>query len=147
MVNLKWQRQNKSNKDNQSENLNFVGGESMNLMNLINELVTDRRAVIAAACRVQLRGRFFLIIELEIGSGANEIERVFVIEISRALFNALAGRVDLCEVRNDLPTPPQGTTLELRCTFVLGNEAFIVFEIENMRDRLVIVRSELCTVI
>lgn len=124
-------------------------GEFMNSINEVNEYLHChcRGAVIGAVCRVQLQGRFFLLVELEIGSGPNEIERVIVIEISQALFNALAGRVDLCEVRTTLPNTPPGTTLDLLCTFVLGNEAFIVFEIENRNERLVIVRSPLCTVI
>lgn len=119
----------------------------MNLENLINQLISDRNIVIGAICRVRIDGNFFLIVDFEIGTGPNAIDRIIVIQISQALFTALIGNVPVCEVRDTIPTPPQGTTLQLRCTFVVGNEAFIVFEIENAMDRIVIVRSDLCTVI
>ena len=128
---------------------NNIADEMNTINNQINNRFSNQGVVIAAQCRVELQGRFFLLLELEAGSGMNEIERVIIIEISRALFNALQGRVELCTVRNTLPTVPAGRTLDLLCTFVIGNVAYIVFEIEgmNMRDMLVIVASPLCTII
>lgn len=137
-------------------NLKFKIGGEFNMFNNIDEemynfnnCVGNQGVVISAQCRVEIQGRFFLLLELEVGSGMNELERVLVLEISRALFNLLQGRVDLCEIRNTLPTVPPGGTLEIRCTFVIGNVAYIVFEIEgvSVRDRLVIVRSPLCDII
>lgn len=115
--------------------------------NAVCDLVGNAGVGIGALCRVEIQGRFFLLVEIEIGRGMNELEHVIVIEITRALFNALQGRVDLCQVLNNVPTPPHGSVLELQCTFIVGNEAFIIFEIENRNERLVIVRSPLCTVI
>lgn len=115
--------------------------------NAVSNLVGNIGVGIGSLCRVEIQGRFFLLVEIEVGSGANQIEEVIVLEITRVLFNALQGSVDLCQVLNDIPTPPAGSTLELRCTFIVGNEAFIVLEIENMMERLVVVRSPLCTVI
>lgn len=134
-------------------NLDLGGNLSMNNMDLVNQIVgshvgCNRMVRIGAACVVQIGARFFLLVELEIGMGANEMEQVLVIEISAALFNALRNAgVMVCEIRNTVPTPPAGSTLELQCTFIVGNEAFIIFEIENMQERLVIVRSPLCTII
>ncbi|WML33179.1 hypothetical protein [Clostridium sp. OS1-26] len=98
---------------------------------------------LGAQCIVQIGTRFFLLVELE-----TPIERVIVIEITAAQFAALrAAGVPVCPILNAVPTAVAGTTVELQCTFIVDDEAFIVFEIENARERLVLVRSPLCTVI
>lgn len=104
----------------------------------------DPAVTLGAQCIVQIDGRFFLLVEIE-----TPVERVIVIAITAAQFTALrlAG-VPVCPIVNQVPTAVAGTTVELRCTFIVGNEAFIVFEIEsNTMERLIIVRSPLCTII
>lgn len=98
---------------------------------------------LGAQCIVQIGTRFFFLVELEL-----PVERVIVIEITANEFALLrTAGVPVCPILTAVPTPVAGTTVELRCTFIVGEEAFIVFEIENARERLVIVRSPLCPII
>ncbi|MBC2582358.1 spore coat protein [Clostridium sp. DJ247] len=95
---------------------------------------------IISECVAEINGRFFLLIKIEIGN----IEQVVVIRISRALAILLI-RSGIRECNPQINIPPQG---DLICTFVVGNEAFLVFNVETTTtDRLVIVRSPLCQII
>ncbi|MGE5629704.1 MAG: hypothetical protein ACM3TR_01255 [Caulobacteraceae bacterium] len=53
----------------------------------------------------------------------------------------------MCQIVTTIPTPTPGTEVNLLCVFVVGNFAFLVFDVENRADRLVLVRVPLCTVI
>lgn len=131
-----------NNFENESNNVGEEGNMAMDFSGISG-------FVISSACRVRIQNRFFLLIEIEKGTGPNRIERLLIFEINQALFNALVGIVPECEVLNELPMVPQGRTLDLLCSFEVNNVIYIVFEIEGMGapDRLVIVRSPRCSII
>lgn len=132
--------------NNFENEFNNVGGES----NMIKDSCGISGFVISAACRVRLQNRFFLLIQIERGTGANRVERFLIFQISQNLFNELAGLVPECGVfEGELPTVPAGRTLELLCSFEVNNVIYIVFEIERagVPDELVIVRSPRCNII
>ncbi|MBU5440338.1 hypothetical protein KQI42_20285 [Tissierella sp. MSJ-40] len=100
---------------------------------------------IGATCVAQIDGRFFLLIEIEIDVLGNVIEEVIIIEITAAQAAALiAAGVMRCQIVDTIPT---GREVELICAFVVGTNVFLVFNVENMTDRLVLVRVPLCTII
>lgn len=108
----------------------------------------ERVISIGATCIAEINGRFFLLVEIEIEAGREEIEQVIVIRITAAQAQALlrAG-VERCTIVTEIPTSRAGVEVELICVFVVGNFAFLVFDVENNFDRLVLVRVPLCTVI
>jgi hypothetical protein len=103
---------------------------------------------IGATCIAEIEGQFFLLVEIEIEIAGQEIEQVIVIRISSAQADILlrAG-IERCTIVTTIPTPTQGVEVNLICVFVVGNFAFLVFDVENTTDRLVLVRVPLCTVI
>ncbi|CAK7083511.1 hypothetical protein [Tissierella sp.] len=101
--------------------------------------------MIGATCVAQIDGRFFLLIEIEIDVMGNEREEVIIFEITAAQAAALiASGVMRCQIVNTIPT---GREVNLICAFVVGQNAFLVFNVENATDRLVLVRVPLCTII
>lgn len=104
----------------------------------------ERLIRLGARCIANIDGQFFLLIEIEIG----EREEVIVIRITpeeaRALMRA---GIETCRIVTEIPTPTPGREVELICAFVVGNNAFLVFDVENTTDELVLVRVPLCTVI
>jgi hypothetical protein len=100
---------------------------------------------IGATCVARIDNRFFLLIEIEIDVPGTEIEEVIIMEITAAQAAALiAAGVMRCQIVDRIPT---GTEVELICAFVVGTNVFLVFNVENMTDRLVLVRVPLCTII
>ena len=87
----------------------------------------------------------FLLIEIEINVPGREIEEVIITEITSAQAVVLITEgVMRCQIVDIIPT---GRGANLICTFVVGTNVFLVFNIENMTDRLVLVRVPLCTII
>lgn len=133
-------------------------GQEEEVMNVVkanrHQLTEDVRCSlervirIGATCIAEINGRFFLLVEIEIGVAGEEIEQVIVIRITAAQAQALlrAG-VERCTIVTEIPTSRAGVEVELICVFVVGNFAFLVFDVENNFDRLVLVRVPLCTVI
>lgn len=108
--------------------------------NRVNDIIS-----IGATCVAQISGRFFLLIEIEIDVAGREIEEVIIIEITSAQAAALiAAGVMRCQIVNTIPT---GREANLICAFVVGENVFLVFNVENEIDRLVLVRVPLCTII
>ncbi|MEW8972553.1 MAG: hypothetical protein AB2375_00035 [Tissierellaceae bacterium] len=102
---------------------------------------------IGATCVTQIDGRFFLLVEIEIGVVDNEREEVIIFEITAAEAAALiAAGVMRCQIVTTIPTPGSGEEVNLICVFVVGQNAFLVFNVENATDRLVLVRVPLCTI-
>ncbi|QUH20290.1 spore coat protein [Alkaliphilus sp. B6464] len=98
---------------------------------------------IGATCVAQIDGRFFLIIEIEIEIMGFVREEVIIMEISAAQAVALiASGVMRCQIVTTIP--PRGNLI---CAFVVGQNAFLIFNVENSTDRLVLVRVPLCTII
>lgn len=103
---------------------------------------------IGAQCIVEIQRHYFLLVELEAKSGRKEFERVIVLELSPAAYEFLREKgVKMCEVKDKVPEIP-GKRLELKCTFVVGNQAFIIFEAEGYCgcDKLIVVKSPLCCI-
>ncbi|OZV11301.1 hypothetical protein CIW83_15080 [Tissierella sp. P1] len=104
--------------------------------------------MIGATCVAQIDGRFFLLIEIEIEVMGFEREEVIIFQITAAQAAALiAAGVMRCQIVNTIPTPGPGQEVNLICVFVVGQNAFLVFNVENATDRLVLVRVPLCTII
>ncbi|MBU5437382.1 hypothetical protein KQI42_05135 [Tissierella sp. MSJ-40] len=100
---------------------------------------------IGATCVARIDDRFFLLIEIEIKIPGRDIQEVIVIEITAAQAAALiAAGVMRCQIVDRIPT---GMEVNLICAFVVGTNVFLVFNVENMTDRLVLVRVPLCTII
>ncbi|MDR7856476.1 hypothetical protein [Tissierella sp.] len=103
---------------------------------------------IGATCVAQIDGRFFLLIEIEIDVIGSEIEEVIIFEITAAQAAALvASGVMRCQIVDTIPTPTPGIDVNLICAFVVGENAYLVFDVENATDRLVLVRVSLCPII
>ncbi|MBU5313424.1 hypothetical protein KQI38_15475 [Tissierella carlieri] len=98
--------------------------------------------MIGATCVAQIDGRFFLLIEIDVMG--NEREEVIIFEITAAQAALIASGVMRCQIVNTIPT---GREVNLICVFVVGQNAFLVFNVENATDRLVLVRVPLCTII
>lgn len=120
----------------------------MNYNQNINTQMPNDIISIGATCVAQIDGRFFLLIEIEIEVLGNEREEVIIIEITAAQAAALiASGVMRCQIVDTIPTPSPGMEVNLICAFVVGQNIFLVFNVENAADRLVLVRVPLCTII
>jgi len=118
-----------------------------NKLEVINQVLNDP-ITIGATCIAQIDGRFFLLIEIEIEVVGNEIEELIIFEITAAQAAALiAAGVMRCQIIDEIPTPTPGVEVDLICAFVVGQNVFLVFDVENATDRLVLVRVPLCTII
>jgi hypothetical protein len=103
---------------------------------------------IGAACIVEIDGQFFLLVEIEIKANDVGIEQIIVFSLTAAEAQALINAgVPVCETACEIPQPCPGEEIKFRCVLVIDNHAFLVFEIENRTERLVLVRAELCPVI
>jgi hypothetical protein len=102
---------------------------------------------IGDACIIEINGRFFLIVEIEF----NNSETVVVIRISREqAIELIRDGVRNCPVFTTLPAEIQRRAVELEGVFVVGNQAFLVFETERLRERserLFVVRIPLIPII
>lgn len=126
----------------------------MNFRNEINEIVEQvtngdvtiaQASCLCSSCVAEINGNFFLLLEIEIG----DLERVLIFRITAAqAARLLNAGVELCSIVNTIPTPSPEREVNLICVFVVDDEAFLVFNVEeNETSELVLVRSPLCTVI
>lgn len=98
---------------------------------------------IGANCIVEIRNRFFLLVEIEVEAGNVEIEEFVFIRISRQEARALldAG-VQRCEVVTRVPRSDD-IEVEFICILIVDGEAFAVFDVENDMDEAVLVEIPL----
>jgi hypothetical protein len=98
---------------------------------------------IGANCIVEIRNRFFLLVEIEVEAGNVEIEEFVFIRISRQEARALldAG-VQRCEVVTRVPRSDD-VEVEFICILIVDGEAFAVFDVENDMDEAVLVEIPL----
>ncbi|OPX90214.1 MAG: hypothetical protein A4E53_01100 [Pelotomaculum sp. PtaB.Bin104] len=103
----------------------------------------DHLIVVGETCIAEINGQFFLLVEIEIDVPCVDIEQVVVFRLCPAEAQALldAG-VATCTIVNEIP---EGA--EFRCVLVVDNQAFLVFEVENATEELVLVRADLCPII
>jgi len=98
---------------------------------------------IGANCIVQIRNRFFLLVEIEVEAGNVEIEEFVFIRISRReAMTLLNSGVQRCEISNRIPRP-DGLEVEFICILIVDGEAFEVFDVEDNVDEAVLVRIPL----
>lgn len=129
--------------------------EVMNVVNenrhkLSNEVRSAMEEVISigATCVAEIDGRFFLLVEIEIDIDDEEIEQVIIFRITEdQAEDLLEAGVERCRIVTRIPTARPGQEVELICVFVVGNFAFLVFDVENATDELVLVRVPRCPVI
>lgn len=120
----------------------------MDYKQLVKSQMQNEPIEIGATCVAQIEGRFFLLIEIEIDVIGSEREEVIIFEITAAQAAALvASGVMRCQIVNTIPTPGPGQEVNLICAFVVGENVFLVFNVENATDRLVLVRVPLCPII
>lgn len=98
---------------------------------------------IGANCIVQIRNRFFLLVEIEVEVGNVEIEEFVFIRISRQeAMRLLNSGVERCEISNRIPRSDD-VEVEFICVLIVNGEAFAVFDVENAMDEAVLVRISL----
>lgn len=98
---------------------------------------------IGANCIVEIRNRFFLLVEIEVEAGNVAFEEFVFIRISRQEARALldAG-VQRCEVVTRVPRSDD-VEVEFICILIVDGEAFAVFDVENDTDEAVLVEIPL----
>lgn len=103
---------------------------------------------VGGQCIIEIKGHFFLIVELESKSGCSEFDRILVMEISPSSFQFLCSQgVKPCKVFNRPPVFCDRGVI-LRCTFMVGNHAYNIFEDGGMRgcEKLVVVKTPICNI-
>ncbi|MBT2698833.1 hypothetical protein J7E79_15650 [Bacillus sp. ISL-40] len=98
---------------------------------------------IGANCIVQIRNRFFLLVEIEVEAGNVAFEEFVFIRISRQEARTLldAG-VNRCEITTRVPRSDD-VEVEFICILIVDGEAFAVFDVENNTDEAVLVEIPL----
>jgi hypothetical protein len=103
--------------------------------------------VIGDSCIIEINEKLFLLVQIIFA----DTETVLVIRISAAQARDLVrGGVRQCPVFDNRPTQVQGVAIDLECVFVVGNNAFLVFETERpieRQERIFVVRAPLCPII
>lgn len=99
---------------------------------------------IGAVCIAQIGNRFFLLVEFE----TSTMEQVVIFRITSAQASSLLNRgIPLCEIVEEIPQPTPTTDVEFVCVFIVGNQAFLVFDVETEdTDELVLVRADICPI-
>ena len=103
---------------------------------------------IGATCIAEINDQFFLLVEIEIVAPGVDIEEVVVFRLTPEEAQALiAAGIRVCRIVNEIPVPGPGQEVEFKCVLIVDNQAFLVFEIENNTEELVLVRAEICPII
>jgi hypothetical protein len=98
---------------------------------------------IGANCIVQIRNRFFLLVEIEVEAGNVAFEEFVFIHISRQeAMTLLAAGVHRCEITTRIPRSDD-VEVEFICILIVDGEAFAVFDVENDTDEAVLVEIPL----
>lgn len=100
---------------------------------------------IASQCVVEVCGHFYLLVELEASDRKADFERLIIIEITRQAYEFLLSVcVPKCHVYDSIPEHIE-KKLKLKCTFIVENKAYIVFEVSKCGyDKMIIVKSPIC---
>jgi|SRR3954454_13340755 hypothetical protein len=117
---------------------------TLNIQREVTYMSMEDVISIGANCIVQIRNRFFLLVEIEVEAGNVEIEEFVFIRISRREARTLldAG-VELCEIRTSFPRSNE-VEVEFICVLIVGVDAFAVFDVEeDDTDEAVLVRITL----
>lgn len=99
---------------------------------------------IGAVCVAQIDSRFFLLVEIE----SPIMEQVVIFRITQAQATALLNSgIERCVILDEIPQATPGFSVNFICVFEVGNQAFLVFDVENRTDRLVLVRADICPIL
>ncbi|WP_242844712.1 spore coat protein [Clostridium botulinum] len=111
----------------------------------------DDPVTIGATCVAELAPNVFvLLVEVEVEVLGETIQEVLIIRITPAQAAELIRSVGLCEIvgPNEIPTPAPGREITLICSFVFGQNVFLVFDVETRTtDELVLVKVPLCPIV
>ncbi|MBY6953233.1 hypothetical protein [Clostridium botulinum] len=106
---------------------------------------------IGATCVAELAPNVFvLLVEVEVEVTGEDIQQVLIIRITPAQAAELIREVGRCRIvgPDQIPTPAPGREVTLICSFVFGENVFLVFDVEtNTTDELVLVRVPLCPIV
>lgn len=109
--------------------------------------ISERPIRIGDSCIIEVNERFFLLVEILF----DNVEIVVVIRISRTqATNLMREGVRHCPVFMTLPEDIRGRSVMLQTVFVVGDQAFLVFETEREAERferLFVIRTPLTQVI
>ncbi|EKN67763.1 hypothetical protein BAZO_07774 [Schinkia azotoformans LMG 9581] len=98
---------------------------------------------IGANCVLQIRNRFFLVVEIEVEAGNVAFEEYVFIRISRGeAMTLLDAGVERCEISNRVPMM-DNLEVEFICVLIVGRDAFAVFDVEDDTDHAVFVKISL----
>ncbi|KIN81942.1 hypothetical protein [Clostridium botulinum] len=111
----------------------------------------DDPITIGAACVAELAPNVFvLLVEIEVEVTGENIEEVLIIRITPAQAAELIRSVGHCQIvgPDEIPTPAPGREVTLICSFVFGENVFLVFDVETSTiNDLVLVRVPLCSIV
>jgi len=119
--------------------------------NIMSENCQNNPVTIGATCVAELEPNVFvLLVEIEVEVPGPDIEEVLIIRLTPAQAAALIPQVGRCIIvgPNEIPTPGPGREVNLICSFVFGDNIFLVFDVEtNRTDELVLVRVPICPIV
>lgn len=103
---------------------------------------------IGATCIAEIDDQFFLLVEIEVEVPGDDIEQVVIFNITEdQAEDLMEAGVEECTIVDHITKPSPGTKIDLLCVFVVGNFAFLVFDVENSTDEFLLVRVPLCLVV
>lgn len=98
---------------------------------------------IGAHCILQVKNRFFLVVEIEVDADNVAFSEFVFIRITRQEAMALLNSgVRRCEITRHIPRSA-GLDVEFVCVLIVGAEAFALFDVENDFDEAVFVKISL----
>ncbi|OAH52925.1 MULTISPECIES: hypothetical protein [Bacillaceae] len=98
---------------------------------------------IGANCLVEIKNRFFLLVEIEVEAGNVEIEEFVFIELSKREAKAVSrAGVEPCTIKSCIPRSDD-LEVEFICILIVDGKAFEVFDVENDTDEAVLVKISL----
>lgn len=110
----------------------------------VDDLSTEQLIALGARCIAEIDGMFFLLVEISVGQTRTVI--IFRITAAQAAALLRAG-IPRCQIVTTIPVSMPGRQVTLICAFVVGANVFLVFLVENMAERLVLVRVPLCPIV
>lgn len=128
-----------------------MGDDIKMLDDIISQNCHNNPVTIGATCVAELEPNVFvLLVEIEVEVPGPDIEEVLIIRLTPAQAAALIPQVGRCRIvgANEIPTPAPGREVNLICSFVFGNNIFLVFDVEtNRTNELVLVRVPICPIV
>jgi len=129
-------------------NIKVGKAKMMNYSQAINTQRCNDLISIGTTCVAQIEGRFFWLIEIEMDVMGKLREEVIIREVTATQAAVLiATGVMRCQIVDTIPISIPGREVELICAFVVGQNVFLVLNVENATDRIILVRVPLCRIV